>query len=121
MYNVLIIFNDGSRKIFNDVLDWVYVKDNDCYYIKKIDPVKKGENTVKSFMRKDNIIYIGPVEFWEEEEVSKLIHCKDCKYFNEDPYYFRGRPCCTRTSVGFMNDIIEVTPDDFCSKAVRKD
>ncbi len=120
MYNVLVVFNDGSKKIFNDVIDWGITTDDCCCYIKKIDPVEKGENTVRSFMRKENVTYIGPVEFWEETEESKLIRCKDCKYFNEDPYYFRGRPCCTRLETGYLDNPIPVNSDDFCSRAVRR-
>ena len=118
MYNVLVVFNDGSKKIFNDVIDWGITTDDCCCYIKKIDPVKKGENTVRSFMRKENITYIGPVEFWEETEESKLIRCKDCLYYYEDPTGF-SYPRCNRIGTGLSSII--VTSDDFCSRAVRRD
>ena len=116
MYNVLVVFNDGSKKIFNDVLDWGF--STDCCYIKKIDPVKKGENTVISLMFGENVKYIGPAEFWNEDEETKLICCKDCEYYIVDPFDFCP-PYCSHFCTNLVGGI-NVKPDDFCSRAVRR-
>ena len=120
MYKVLVIFNDGSKKIFNDVIEWGYTINNTCYYIKKNNPITiENYDTVMSFIRVDTVKYIGPAEFWEEEEESKIIHCKDCEYYEEDLYNF-SYSHCTRCGTGIVAGIT-VTPDDFCSRAVRRD
>lgn len=121
MYNVLVVFNDDSKKIFNNVIEWGSTISDTCYYIKKNDPItNENYDTVMSFIRIDTVKYIGPVEFWEETVESKLIRCKDCEFFNEDPYYFRGRPCCIRLETRFLDNPIQVNPDDFCSRAVKR-
>lgn len=111
MYNVLVVFNDGSKKLFNDVIDWGITTDDCCCYIKKIDPVKKGENTVRSFMRKENITYIGPVEFWED--MNDFVYCEDCGYcrFDKKKGYICNRPCLPP---------MQKFPNEFCSGGVRR-
>ena len=108
MYNILVVFNDGSKKIFKDVIDWGFSAG--CYYIEKTNIVTK----VRSLMSGENVKYIGPVEYWEEEE-SKLIRCKDCAYFVCE---ISSSDYCAHLRTGIVGGMT-VKPDDFCSRAVR--
>ena len=110
--NILVVFNDDNKKVFNDVKQFGFNREGSCYFIEKEE--------LRCFIQPENVKYIGPVEFWEDKEETKIIRCKDCKYFGEDPYYFRGRTCCKRLDTGFLDNPMPVNPYDFCSRAVSK-
>jgi len=50
-----------------------------------------------------------------ENDVVDVIRCKDCGYFHEDPGK-KKFPYCNRP----FEQMVVRLPDDFCSKAVRK-
>lgn len=112
MYNVLVVFNDNSKKIFNDVIDWGSTASNTCYYIKKNVPINiENYNTVMAFIRIDDVKYIGPVEFWED--MKEFVYCEDCGYcrFDKKKGYICNRPCLPP---------MQKFPNEFCSGGVRR-
>lgn len=47
----------------------------------------------------------------------EIIRCKDCKYIKAFDFYGEERFQCDKDD----DSLGDVTPDDFCSKAIRKD
>lgn len=47
-------------------------------------------------------------------DVAPVVHCKDCKHFNRAEFDCKGFKICPASGM-------DVTPDDFCSYADRRD
>lgn len=47
-------------------------------------------------------------------DVVPVVHCKDCKYFDRAEFNCKGFKICPASGM-------DVTPDDFCSYADRRD
>lgn len=64
-----------------------------------------------------NCAVLTGVRLFEEvpaADVAPVVHCKDCKYFNRAEFNCKGFKICPASGM-------DVTPDDFCSYADRRD
>ena len=84
--------------------------------------IRKGESIAMAEIKLP--IYVNLPDDWKEQIVNRLrndpeaewveiVRCKDCKYHSHDAGY--GRDWCNRTS-----GVFRVKPDDFCSRAERR-
>lgn len=59
VYNILIIFDDGTRKVITSVSDYG-ISELGCFYFKK--------NNYKSFLPKEHIVFFGREFDWGFED-----------------------------------------------------
>lgn len=68
---------------------------------------------------KEYIVTENPNFPYEEAKPQELIRCKDCKYYREDGDCWHEWDNDGR--IYYQSVINEPNPDDYCSKAERKD
>lgn len=86
--------------------------------IRQLQTYKLGEGNEKTLVGCDDVVKVFSKHLRTKVgKVEIIIRCKDCKHYRECEIFGRKITLCKRREY----DALSVEPDDFCSKAERRE